>query len=475
MKSLLLWLVIGCKSEPQTGLKWLERVGNEKQSYATLGMETRSYRMVDGFEDPDGLAPVFHVIRPQEAAADRPVLLWLHGSAMGVEDDPELNKNCGRSGVAEEVERLLEHRPAVAAELAGRGWIWVVPEDSWCDLWSGRGAEDPVDSRHYGTVFLGRILDALEQGFDGNRLRLGALYGWGTSIGGMGILHFSALDERFAAVVSDSGPVDPIQWYHQAEASTFLDHILGGPPVDTEGLPTEWSPNYSRLSAPLLVEQGWDLPIFVAYNTLDRLVPASMNQKLVAALEARGGPWYSWDLQRHAPGPLYHVQTGRSRVPGAWVNRAGLDFLEGKSPIWIEAERACLDCPLTTTVGDPGWSGEAAVERQGDGLLFEATLPADLSGKFLEIHPAAVSEGADLSLSLSTSTGLWAETTRSAEQFTGGDLAASWVEQIEATLWRPDVDGDGAPDPLPAGPLTLRVEAKNGNSTLDGVLLVSSD
>jgi hypothetical protein len=415
------------------------------------------------------------VVRPQETATDRPVLLWLHGSAMGVDDDPELDKNCGKAGVEEEVDRILAHRPAMAAELAARGWTWVVPEDSWCDLWSGRGPEDPVDSRHYGTVFLGRILDALEQGFDGNRLRPGALYGWGTSIGGMGILHFSAQDGRFAAVVSDSGPVDPVQWYQTTKATPYLDHILGGPPVDTEGGATEWSPNYARLSAPLLVEQGWDLPIFVAYNTYDKLVPASMNRKLVEALGARGGRWYAWDLQRHAPGPLYHVQTGRSRVPVAWVNRAALGFLEGESPSWIEAENECTDCPLNTTLGDPGWSGEVAVQQQGDGLLFEGTLDPDLSGKILEIHPAAVSEGSNLILSLSTSAGLWAETTRTAEQFVGGELATSWVEQIDATLWRPDGDGDGTPDPLPAGPVTLRVEAKNGNSTLDGVLLLASD
>ncbi|HNH47711.1 MAG TPA: hypothetical protein PKY30_11765, partial [Myxococcota bacterium] len=298
---MLLWMLAGCVPEPGTGLEWIERVGDEKQPYEELGLESRSYRMKDGFEDPDGHRPVFHVIRPKEAAEARPVLLWLHGSAIGVEDDPELDKHCGRGGVETEVARVIEHRPGMAAELARLGWIWVVPEDSWCDLWSGRGPEDPVDPRHYGTVFLGRILDALAQGFDGNRLSPGKLYGWGTSIGGMGILHFSAYDGRFAAVVADSGPVDPLQWYNNGSSPPFLDHILGGPPVDSEGVPTEWYPNYARLSGPLLVEQGLELPIFVAYNEYDKLVPVSMNRKLTAALEAREGRWYAWDLRHRAP------------------------------------------------------------------------------------------------------------------------------------------------------------------------------
>jgi hypothetical protein len=141
----------------------------------------------------------------------------------------------------------------------------------------------------------------------------------------------------------------------------------------------------------------------------------------------------------------------------------------------MEAEASCPDCPLAPEETEASWSGAQAIQRTGAGLFFEAVLPSELAGQVIELLPAAVGQGAELHLSLSSSSGLWASYVFSSDPFSGEESAASWGQQLQNTTWSPDADGEGDADPLPPEPLTLRVETTGGGQlSLDAILLLAS-
>ncbi len=488
-----------------TEIPWIVEVERDTRTYGEIGIEVVTYAITDenptGYRDGDGGDARFHVIRPidfTDAGAEHPVLMWLHGSAQGVHGDAVLDARCGVEGVAQIVGDAVTEHHFVAAEVANREWIWVVPENTWCDLWTGLGAADPVDTAHHGAEHVHTVLDALETGFDGLLADPARIYGWGTSIGGSGIVVVAGRDtpSRFAAIVADSGPVSPASWYNLPSEQPYLDHILGGAAYDDGGAPTSFYPNYLRTDATLLVsEGGFRVPLFQVYNTYDTLVPIRQNEALAALVDehygADGVRSFHHDLSHHAPSTSFHVQTGYERPPFSYTSRAAFSFLEGGGVDHFEAEDTC-DTGVCTIVAESGsgvleemsaYSHGAAVVRDaaaGAGDLYTGTLPASVPrgtpATFLPVLTGEELTGAAPADVVATFELLLDGVIVSTHVVQRGDLAAGAAEthaafyaQVGNTAWPIDLDGNGTADALPDGELTLRVRYEGrGKVWLDG-------
>jgi hypothetical protein len=488
-----------------TDIPWIIEIVRDTRTYGEIGVEVVTYAITadnpSGYRDQEGGDPLFHVIRPvafTDPDAEHPVLMWLHGSAQGVDDDEALSVRCGADGIAQVVSDAVTEHHFVAAEVANREWIWVVPENTWCDLWTGLGAADPVDPAHHGAEHVQTILDALETGFDGLKSDPTQLYGWGTSIGGAGIVVAAGADtpSRFAAIVVDSSPINTSSWYNLPSEAPYLDHILGGAPYDDGGAPTAVFPNYERVDATLLVPNGMRVPMFQVYNTYDALVPIRQNTELAAVIDAEYPAddvrYFHHDVAHHAPSNSFHVQTGYERPPFSYTTRAAFRFLDGANVGYYEAEDTC-DADVCTIVAETGtgelesmsaYSQGAAVVREaasGGGVMYSGTVPSTVPrGARLTLLPVVAGE--DLSAAAPADDVAVLELLRdgavvSSLTIERGDLAAGSAEshaayyaQVLNTGWPIDLTGDGAPDPLTEGDTyTIRVTHQGrGKVWLDG-------
>ena len=403
-------------ADTDTDPAWIVETERDTRTYGELGIEIISYAMTadspSGYRDPDGADPVFHVIRPATftEAGPRPLLVWLHGSAQGVDDDDARDDRCSAAGIAAVVSDALTEKHFIAGEVANREWIWVVPENPWCDLWTGLGDADPVDPDHHGAEHVTTVIDALVAGVGGVSADPEKIYGWGTSIGGAGIVTSAGGDtpSRFAAVVVDSGPINPVSWYALPSQAPYLDHIFGGAPTDEGGEPSAFYENYARADAPLLVtEGGYRVPTFVAYNQYDTLVPSRQNEAfgeaLAATFPAAGIPYFIHDFAHHAPSNSFHVQTGYERPPFSYTNRAAFAFLEGAEVYWFEAEDTCRgDCTRAEESGggtleeSSAYSQGAAIVRDaaaGAGTMYTGELPGEIPrGRAVTVLPVIAGE-----------------------------------------------------------------------------------
>ncbi|MES2640313.1 MAG: prolyl oligopeptidase family serine peptidase [Myxococcota bacterium] len=488
-----------------TGIPWLTVVERDTRTYGEIGIEIVTYAMTadspTGYRDGDGADPRFHVIRPADftdAGAEHPVLMWLHGSAQGVDGDEVLGARCGADGIEQVVNDAVTEHHFVASEVADREWIWVVPENTWCDLWTGLGANDPVDTAHHGTEHVHTILDALETGFDGLLADPDRIYGWGTSIGGSGIVVAAGRDtpSRFAAIIADSGPVSPSSWYNLPSEQPYLDHILGGPAYGSDGQPTPYYPNYLRADGTLLVsEGGFRVPMFQVYNTYDTLVPIRQNDELAALVDLHYGPegvrYFHHDVGHHAPSTSFHVQTGYERPPFSYTSRAAFAFLDGGGAAYYEAEDTCTSGSCTVVMESgagvlesmSAYSQGAAVIRDaaaGVGTMYVGPLPAsvprDTAATILPVISGEDLSGAAPADAVATLELLADDIVVSTRVIKRGDLAAGAAEthaayyaQVDKTTWLVDLDRDGAADPLPEGELSVRVTFEGlGKVWLDG-------
>jgi hypothetical protein len=489
-----------------TEIPWIREVSRDSTTYQLLGVDIVTYAIgadnPTGYRDSEGGDPLFHVLRPAtftDPDAEHPVLMWLHGNAQGIEDDPDYDEHCGPDGIATVVASAVDDQPFIAAEIANRQWIWVVPENTWCDLWTGLGDADPVDTAHHGTEDVHTILDALETGFAGLKADPARIYGWGTSIGGAGILPVSYGDggaSRFAAVVPDSGPVGVSSWYNLPTEAPYLDHILGGAPYDAGGAETAYFDNYARVDGSLLLtEHDYRVPMFQVYNTYDGLVPVRQNEALATEVDALyaadGVRYFHHDVAHHAPGSLFHVQTGYERPPFSYTNRAAFDFLEGASVDWYEAEDTCTSGTCTVQAESGAGTLEASsAYSQGSAIVDDSTtpeimysgaIPANVPrGEAMTLLPVVVGE--DMQDARPTDGIVTFElkqdgTTISTLTLKRGDLAAGSAEshaayfaQVNKTTWVIDLDGDGNADPLPTtGALTIQAFYQGrGKVWLDG-------
>lgn len=478
-----------------TDIPWITQSHVDRDTWADLELEVITYSVTadnpTGYRDQEGNDPLFYVVRPvADRGEERPVLLWLHGSAQGVDDDESRNRNCGTDGIAATVEDALDH-PFIAAEIARRDWLWVLPVNTWCDYWTGRGADDPVDTSHHGYEHVQTILDALAQGFDGNLSQPGEVRAWGTSIGGAGVFTNSTAPDgsaRFAAIVDDSGPVSPTTWYSLPSQSPYLDHVYGGAPFDENGDPTEFYDNYARADGPTLVNAGtMTTPLFITYNNFDGLVPERQNTTLESALEAMYDPadlrWFIHDFDHHAPGTMFHIQTGYERPPMSYTNRAAFSFLEGRRANFVEAEVTCVGtCTAIAETGtgkleassaNSGGSGIIHADGDPEGVFYAGELPASLPrGVPVTILPVLSTTGLDASFDDESIVTL--ELKQDGESLlsftmTGADFAddsldashADLYQQVDATTW--DIES------APTGTVTLQAFSHGrGGVVLDG-------
>ena len=230
-----------------------------------------------------------------------------------------------------------------------------------------------------------------------------------------------------------------------------------------------------------------DLPLFVTYNAYDGLVPERQNTTLESALEAiydpADIPYFIHDFDHHAPGTMFHIQTGYERPPMSYTNRAAFSFLDGRTVAFIEAEDTCLGA--CTTIAESGTGsleassansgGSAVVHEDGEaeGVFYAGELPVTLPrGVPLTILPVLTVTGLDASyddesivtLELKQDGKSLLSFTMTGADFAPESLDASHAElfaQLDATTW----DVESAPE----GTVTLQAFSHGrGGVVLDG-------
>ncbi|MFZ5479578.1 MAG: alpha/beta hydrolase family protein [Myxococcota bacterium] len=468
-----------------------------------------------GYRDNEGNDPLFHVVRPRrwvDPAAAHPALVWLHGGVLGIDDecpDPETIPEgeddpcnfCRRSGVEMLVENAISGHEFILAEVQQRQWMMVVPENTWCDMWTGLGEDDPVDANHKSVQHIHFVLDVLEEGLDDHLADPAGLYLWGTSLGGSGAfpVAYGTGEEpsRFDGLVCDSGPTAFAWWDANSPFyAPYIEHLTGGPAYDDDGDPTPFWDNYARIDGTLLVgERGFRVPVFSAWNTYDQLTEPENGTALEALLPqtygADGVRYWSHDYRHHAPMEYHHTQTAYRKPPWGYTPRAAFEFLAGRSVAFYEAEALCPTdvCVTQAETSDDFesisiYSGGAAVTHGGDGspgVVFRGEVPDDVPrGVPMTLMLALRAEGTTgteraaelLTATLSADGAAIATKVVTVAEIEEGDDARveRYVAHVDGTTWAPDLDGDGVGDPLPEGPLTIEVtHAGPGTIYFDGV------
>jgi hypothetical protein len=400
--------------DPGTGLTGVEKRARDVDSLRESGLEVVTYAFTDehvpAYTDTEGNEPLFHVIRPTEfsdPSAPRPVLIWLHGGVGGIDDDPEQNRFCTAGGVSGLVDNALFNHRLVLYNVKIRDWIMVVPETSWCDLWTGLGEADPVDTTHKSTMHVEQILDALEAGLDGITIDTEQVFAWGTSIGGSGVFPVSygtGGTSRYAGVISDSGPMITSRWYNSFADGDLVTHVFGGDPyLDEEDTkPSEHWDNYTRVDASLLItERDYRLPIFSVFNTFDTLTSETHGERLEEVMEAHYGPegvrYFSKNFNHHAPGVTYHTQTPFDSHPWGYINTMAFEFLSGQHVMMFEAEKLCL-LELCNVVDEDDKKLGMVVSRHSDGASIHAEGREDRGTMFQALLPPSIPRDVPLKL-----------------------------------------------------------------------------
>ena len=393
-------------------LKGFVRVARDDSRLEDQGLSVWTYEVREqGYLTNDGTAPRFHMLVDADWVDDgtaRPAIFWLHGGVLGIAGDETYGRFCSfetvwkkgeENSLVQLVRSAIDEHDLIFTMAKQRGWFVIVPESDWCDFWAGRGPEDPVHTDNYSLWHIESILDRLEwkEGLDGIRVDPSNVYAWGTSIGGAGVLPVAhgldGDDERFAGVVSDSGPTALAKWEVNDWYSPILSHLFGGLPSDEEGKETAYAENYHWVDGSMLVtERGFQTPVFHAFNRYDTLTPLAQSRAFDSALSeeylSQGVRYISHDFEHHAPGDRYHTQTQGRMLPWGYTAYAAMEFLSGKSVRFIEAEAFCdIECNVEEEDGDEGnqasspYSMGTVVTRSrddGEGTLHEGQLPESL-------------------------------------------------------------------------------------------------
>ena len=507
------------------------------------GMTAKRYCLtedhVSGYRNREGKDPAFYVVTPTTFAdptAAHPVLVYLHGGVVGVDENDAGNRFCFYSrnegteaeplyaGTFSLINNAVYNGGTILEFTKRNDWIYVVPESDWCDLWSGMGEYDPVDTNHRSLQHVETVLDVLGGGLDGLTIDEDQIFAWGTSIGAEGAWvvagGYAEDPHPIAAIVPDSGPFYTTAWYTAygspySDYGNELDDIVGGDPYESDGVtPSVYYANYERFDVRLLMERkGVRTPAFLAWNSEDRIVEPDHGPYAAAALDeiygAEGVRYFYNDFDHHAPdgrGHNYHTQTPNEGIPWTYNTAAAVDFLRGAAVQLFQAESFCDDgiceivneadpefCPGGTTSEDC-WgtqnrpasmtSGTTAIRRSADGagVLFKGVLPTAIPrGVPLQIRLilqatdiSAVSPSTELVLVTvkqgSTTLGTL-EIPRSSFADEGADVVTSTlVDQVELTSLDTDFGGDGVREGLPSGTVTLILETAGlGTILFDGI------
>jgi hypothetical protein len=209
----------------------------------------------------------------------------------------------------------------------------------------------------------------------------------------------------FDAIIADSAPCDLVKYYDEDPAATA--HIMGGAPFNEDGSPSQVYERYLAHSCNTLVsEGGFRVPLYLAYNAQDVLVPDEHAKNLSEALAgayALGGVRYGvHDFDHPAPGDTHHVQTRMVSKPMGYTTEAMLRFLEGAEVRWQEAEDPCEDCAAGEIVFSTADRPLIDMSKAGGrhavaaGRVFSAAPPSDIpAGKEVTATAVLVLEGKD--------------------------------------------------------------------------------
>ena len=268
----------------------------DQEQYADAGYEVVTYALNPDADNQyasllEGYAPTFYIIRPIERVSDEiPTLFWYHGGAIGDDSntDDEMPQGCGADKVIYNAEKTLESEFLPVTLSTRFQWAMVVPRNDWCDYWLGQGPDDPIDpERHYGYYHVKRVLDFVMSG-DAGYSPSDEVYGWGTSAGGGAAIHIAARmgENTFKGIIVDSAPSSMFV-YHDSDPEV-LEHLFGGAPYDDAGEPTDAYAGYAEASGETLVQDGgFRTPVYVTWNTKDRLLGAQHPNRLIAAVYSR--------------------------------------------------------------------------------------------------------------------------------------------------------------------------------------------
>ena len=234
-----------------------------------------------------------------------------------------------------------------------RGWTLLVPRNDWCDFWTGLGPEDPIDPEtRFGYYHFQRVVGFLAAGEAGYEAT-GPFYGWGRDSGGAAAIHVAHKSGLFDALVVDSAPSS--MFLNHLSSPDSVESLLGGPPYDAEGEASAWFDEYSQVSAETLVaDHGFQVPLYVAWNSQDQEVDPEHALFLLEALEEsypQEVRWGSQDFHHLAPGDTAHLQSTRAEPPWGYTGLGLVDFLEGQELVWLEAEQGCEEIPTVCTIG----------------------------------------------------------------------------------------------------------------------------
>jgi hypothetical protein len=305
----------------------------------------------------------FYMLVPEDVQPEEQLtmLMWFHGGAIGDDRNPEkMPDRCTKEKVMSNALKAVENDLLPTAVARNQRWAVVIPRNDWCDSWLGHGPDDPIDPvRHYGSYHVGRVLDFLYEGGAGFQPS-GQLYGWGTSMGGTAAILAAHRHGRFTGIIADSPPSSMFLYYELntfGEDDAIMEHILGGPPYDELGEPTEWWENYYWASGETVIASGeLQVPLYIIWNTSDTLCDPPHVELLIDAMnaaypdEVRHG---EHDMAHRSPGTAYHTQSTSPYPPQGYSGSLLIDFLQGSWLTWTEMEDGCTGptakmCPLGT-------------------------------------------------------------------------------------------------------------------------------
>jgi len=399
-------VVVDDTSPPVEDGDWVKSAVETEGWQKAFGYEVATYTLADDAPDPyaslyEGEKPTFYVVRPTEPDPSRsyPVLAWFHGGTIG-DDSEEVPAACTQENVTDFAYGAAFDPHFVPRWVADREWIMVIPRNDWCDAWQGMGPDDVVDpEQHFGFYHANRVMDHVREGGLGFAAD-GPLYGWGTSAGAHGVTTFAARYGGFEGIVFDSG-LGSMFMYYALNDPVAARHIFGGDPYDDKGAPNgEIWQRYAEASPYWLVnEGGFEVPMFLPWNSQDTLVQEEQLGSMFGAITSTWGPevrWGSHDYAHKAPGSLFHVQSVYGIVPWGYYGTAYMDFLEGKSLSIIEAEDGCGNgppCVVGEVITDNEMGSRYAAFSQATGL---SVLAGDAGVLYSGRVPSEVTEGSSV-------------------------------------------------------------------------------